>query len=466
MLTAQADGTAWADRAEEPAERTGGTGTPGDAGGTAAHGVARIGGELLRVAGDGVHREAAAAASLLRLLPPDDVEATLLRARALVLAGRPEAALRAYASLPAVVRDSPVRAAALRLQGNWEQAEHCLERCAPPVRARAAPEAVHEWAAECAALALDRGEPVLRRSAQRWAQEALRTAPSVVAAPSAVAVAHARCLLAAAHAAAGLFGAALDAADAATRDLDGLGEDALLRRLDAVPLLADALFHTGRRHAAERRLEEALVLARDSGQEQVAGRLELGLARARLAAEDIAAAGRWAERAAGSAHRSGGVPLAVEAALLLALVRLAADDSTAALEAARGAVRAARPLGGVWRDRAGARLREVRLVREHELPAPPPEAAVRDAGRLSPEGLSRREAQVAVLVSEGCTNQQIAARLQVSPKTVETHLSRIFKKLGLTSRAQVAHWVGQGAGLVRDGRDDVPDGAGERHGQR
>lgn len=460
MLTAQADGTAWAERTEEPAEN-GGTGKPEDIGGTPAHGAARLGGELVRVAGDGLHREAAVAASLLRLLPPDDVEATLLRARALVLAGRPEAALRAFASLPTVVRDTPVRAAALRLLGNWERAERCLERCAPPVRARDAPEAVQEWAAECAALALDRGEPVLRRTAQRWAQEALRTAPSVVAA------AHARCLLAAAHAAAGLFGAALDAADAAARDLDGLGEDALLRRLDAVPLLADALFHTGRRHAAERRLEEALVLARDAGQEQVAGRLELGLARARLAAEDVAAAGRWAERAAGSAHRTGGVPLAVEAALLLARVRLAADDSTAALEAARGAVRAARPLGGVWRDRAGARLREVRLVREHELPAPPPpEAAPRDAGRLSPEGLSRREAQVAVLVSEGCTNQQIAARLQVSPKTVETHLSRIFKKLGITSRAQVAHWVGRGAGPVRDGRDDVPDGSGERHGQR
>ncbi|MFI5689291.1 LuxR C-terminal-related transcriptional regulator [Streptomyces sp. NPDC051636] len=453
MLTAQADGTA---RTEEPAEteRTEGTGRPGQTeesgepgrtGGTMAHGPARPGAELLRMAAEGLHREASAAASLLRLLPPDDVEATLLRARALVLAGRPEAALRAYASLPAVVRDTPVRAAALRLLGRWEQAERCLEGCAPPVRARATPESVHEWVAECAALALDRGEPVLRRTAQRWAQEALRTAPS------AVATAHARCLLAAVHAAAGLFGAALDSADAAARELDGLGEDALLRRLDAVPLLADALFHTGRRHAAERRLEEALVLARESGQEQLAGRLELGLARARLAAEDLAAAGRWAERAAGSAHRAGGVPLAVAAALCLARVRLAADDSTAALEAARRAVRAARPLGGVWRDRAEARLREVRLVQEHEVPAPPPEAEPEGAGRLSLEALSRREAQVAVLVSEGCTNQQIAARLQVSPKTVETHLSRIFKKLGITSRAQVAHWVGLGAGPVRDG---------------
>jgi DNA-binding CsgD family transcriptional regulator len=397
---------------------------------------------LLRIAAGGLHREAGAAAALLRLLSPDDVEATLLRAQALVLTGRAEAALRAYASLPAALRDTPVRAAALRLLGNWERAERCLDRCAPTAHAPA--ERVHEWAAQCAALALDRGEPVLRRTARHWAQEALRTAPS------AAATAHARCLLAAAHAAAGLFVAALDAAGAAARELDGLTEDTLLRRLDAVPPLADALLHTGRRYAAEHRLEEALVLARESGQDQVAARLELGLARARLAADDAVAAGRWAERAADSAHRLGGAPLAVEAALCLARARLAAGDSTAALESARAAVRAARPLGGVWRDRAEARLREVLLVREHEAPRPAEEAPER-AGRLSPAALSRREAQVAALVSEGRTNQQIAARLQVSPKTVETHLSRIFKKLGITSRAQVAHWVGLAAGPVRHG---------------
>ncbi|MDF9815641.1 LuxR family transcriptional regulator [Streptomyces sp. SPB162] len=65
-------------------------------------------------------------------------------------------------------------------------------------------------------------------------------------------------------------------------------------------------------------------------------------------------------------------------------------------------------------------------------------------GAVELASLSRREVQVAVLVSAGFTNQQIAGRMQLSPKTVETYLSRIFKKLGVVSRTQVAHLVGRG----------------------
>ncbi|MEU6281714.1 hypothetical protein ABZ854_15580, partial [Streptomyces sp. NPDC047028] len=146
--------------------------TNGDAGATGVEAAAG----LLRVAASGLHREATAAASLLRLLPPDDVAAASLRARALVLAGRPEAALRAYAPLPASARETPTRATALRLLGRWDEAEQCLDRCAPGRHATAGGAPALEWTAECAALALDRGEPVLGRPAQHWAQEALRTA--------------------------------------------------------------------------------------------------------------------------------------------------------------------------------------------------------------------------------------------------------------------------------------------------
>jgi DNA-binding CsgD family transcriptional regulator/tetratricopeptide (TPR) repeat protein len=51
--------------------------------------------------------------------------------------------------------------------------------------------------------------------------------------------------------------------------------------------------------------------------------------------------------------------------------------------------------------------------------------------------LSQRERQIAELVAIGTTNQQIAEALFMSPKTVETHLSRIFTKLGVRSRAAV-----------------------------
>lgn len=48
-----------------------------------------------------------------------------------------------------------------------------------------------------------------------------------------------------------------------------------------------------------------------------------------------------------------------------------------------------------------------------------------------------------MLVSGGRTNQQIARALAISHKTVETHLGRIFKKLQVSSRAEVAAVVGR-----------------------
>lgn len=66
----------------------------------------------------------------------------------------------------------------------------------------------------------------------------------------------------------------------------------------------------------------------------------------------------------------------------------------------------------------------------------------RSAGGLS--ALTPRELQIAELVSQGYTNQQIARKLSVSPKTVETHLSRAFAKLGVPSRAALASALAQG----------------------
>jgi len=60
-----------------------------------------------------------------------------------------------------------------------------------------------------------------------------------------------------------------------------------------------------------------------------------------------------------------------------------------------------------------------------------PAAAGRPGG---PHGLTQRELDVVTLVREGCTNQQIAESLFVSIRTVETHLSHAFTKLGVTSR--------------------------------
>jgi non-specific serine/threonine protein kinase len=55
--------------------------------------------------------------------------------------------------------------------------------------------------------------------------------------------------------------------------------------------------------------------------------------------------------------------------------------------------------------------------------------------------LSNREAQVAELVSAGLTNREIAEQLSISERTVHSHLSHIFTKLGLSSRTQLAVWA-------------------------
>jgi DNA-binding NarL/FixJ family response regulator len=52
--------------------------------------------------------------------------------------------------------------------------------------------------------------------------------------------------------------------------------------------------------------------------------------------------------------------------------------------------------------------------------------------------LSPREAEILAGIRRGETNVQIAARLFVSPKTVERHVSNLFVKLGVRSRAEAA----------------------------
>jgi DNA-binding CsgD family transcriptional regulator len=55
--------------------------------------------------------------------------------------------------------------------------------------------------------------------------------------------------------------------------------------------------------------------------------------------------------------------------------------------------------------------------------------------------LTGREFEVAALVAEGLTNQAIASRLSVAPRTAEAHVENIRRKLQVRSRAQIAAWV-------------------------
>jgi len=56
------------------------------------------------------------------------------------------------------------------------------------------------------------------------------------------------------------------------------------------------------------------------------------------------------------------------------------------------------------------------------------------AERLVRAGITEREAEVLPLVSERLRNREIAARLHVSVRTVESHIASLLRKLGLASR--------------------------------
>ncbi len=90
------------------------------------------------------------------------------------------------------------------------------------------------------------------------------------------------------------------------------------------------------------------------------------------------------------------------------------------------------PGAKVWAERAAAELRAT---------GAPVDSMSANVHQLTPQ-----ELQVALQAAAGARNREIAGQLYVSEKTVEAHLSRVFRKLGVRSRAQL------GAALAPEGR--------------
>jgi DNA-binding CsgD family transcriptional regulator/energy-coupling factor transporter ATP-binding protein EcfA2 len=133
----------------------------------------------------------------------------------------------------------------------------------------------------------------------------------------------------------------------------------------------------------------------------------------------LQAAGRWREAAA--AWQAAGCPYEHAAALAESPDP---DDRLAGLAEldAMGAVPLARLV------RAGLRERGITRIPRGPVPGT----------RRNPAGLTGRQLQILQLLSEGLTNAEIAARLVVSTRTVDTHVAAVFAKLGVNTRRDAA----------------------------
>jgi DNA-binding CsgD family transcriptional regulator len=136
---------------------------------------------------------------------------------------------------------------------------------------------------------------------------------------------------------------------------------------------------------------------------------------------DIARADSFLGRAVAQ-HEEVGDPFGTARALLgLGIVRRRARKKRDAREAIQAALDGFEELGAAtWVEKARGELGRI-------------------GGRTREEGLTPAEGRVAALVAEGRTNREVAAALFVTERTVASHLSHVYAKLGVRSRTELAH---------------------------
>jgi DNA-binding NarL/FixJ family response regulator len=190
--------------------------------------------------------------------------------------------------------------------------------------------------------------------------------------------------------------------------------------------LVEAALAAGDLPAAERAAAELDAIAQTSGRERVAALTALARGRIGRAAADPEA-----------------VELLRRAVNLFAALPSPLAAAQARLELARAHAGSAPEVAVDLARRARAELESLGALREADAAA----ALMRELGAKQASGprnygvLSRRELEVLRLVGDGLTNAQIAGRLYISPKTAEHHVGRIYGKLHLRTRTELAAYA-------------------------
>ncbi|WP_188037293.1 response regulator transcription factor, partial [Actinotalea sp. JY-7885] len=91
---------------------------------------------------------------------------------------------------------------------------------------------------------------------------------------------------------------------------------------------------------------------------------------------------------------------------------------------------------------AAVRRDDTELAREARAVQARIGARSRRAGLSGAHHLTVRESQIAALVTQGLDNHEVARALHLSVRTVEGHVSRIYAKLGVASRSELAALLG------------------------
>jgi DNA-binding NarL/FixJ family response regulator len=210
-----------------------------------------------------------------------------------------------------------------------------------------------------------------------------------------------------------------------TRRLDEVGWTSLV----AAPLLAQLV---------DARLAEGVV----GGARAAASALdEIAAAGDRERVEAIAAAAHG--RIAAAESRTDAPELLLDAVNRFAALGARHDAARTRLELARSQAAGSPEVAVDVARHARNELEALGALRDADAAA----ALMRSLGakgRAGPRAaglLSRRETEVLGLLADGLSNREIAARLFISPKTAEHHVSRVYAKLSVRSRAEAAAWA-------------------------
>lgn len=86
-------------------------------------------------------------------------------------------------------------------------------------------------------------------------------------------------------------------------------------------------------------------------------------------------------------------------------------------------------------------LRDLATAEFERLDVPGPLATARTLKTHDSSPLTARENEVAALVAQSLTNREIASRLFLSERTIESHIRNILAKLNFTRRTEIVTWV-------------------------